>query len=210
MSLYKSFAEIKCLKRSLTQKALVTCSKPSSTDVSVSEAKIVKLQTLSNNRCKAVNNSSPKSESVRKNQSSPISGASILGELSSIQNNDSTLLDRYLDEMSADSSFTMLTAMSLSQTIDDSSSTLEEDDDFTAPTQLYVVRSYRGNLVYGDLAVSQGEVVSLICESEDYYFVENKTGKQGFVPLEICVDLVEVYQRVKFRNMNTTTRVTSL
>ena len=46
-------------------------------------------------------------------------------------------------------------------------------------TKLYVIKNYKGDLVYGDLPVREGDYVYFISESEFYYFVENKHGVQG-------------------------------
>jgi hypothetical protein len=59
-------------------------------------------------------------------------------------------------------------------------------------TQLYVIRDYHSRLDYGDLSVRRGELVYLICDlSELYYLVENMRCQQGFVPKDVCINLEE-------------------
>lgn len=76
---------------------------------------------------------------------------------------------------------------------------------------LYVIRDFdHDRLIYGSLRVSKGEYLKLICDSDEFYFVENSNGEQGYIPIEVAVDMDEVYKRVQRKQMNNTMRITSL
>jgi hypothetical protein len=76
---------------------------------------------------------------------------------------------------------------------------------------LYVIRDFKyDNLKYGSLQVTKGEYLKLICDSEGFYFVENKNGEQGYIPIDVAVDMDELYKRVQKKQMNSTIRITSL
>ena len=62
----------------------------------------------------------------------------------------------------------------------------ERCDRFIA--KMVIIKDYEGDLVYGDLKVTTGECVNVICDSNRFYFVQNSQLVQGFVPKEICVD----------------------
>ena len=75
--------------------------------------------------------------------------------------------------------------------------------------KLYIIRDFNGSLIYGDLSVRQGELVYLLCKSEIYLFVENQTGKFGFIPVDVCVDLEEVIINAKYKANRFQVKVTS-
>ena len=65
-------------------------------------------------------------------------------------------------------------------------------------SQLYVLKDYKSDLAYGDLKVKRGELVYMVCDmSEMYYLVENSKGNQGFVPKDICIDLEQTIKAAK-------------
>ena len=77
-------------------------------------------------------------------------------------------------------------------------------------TKLYVIKNYRGDLIYGDLSVEVGDHVYFISESEFYYFVENKFGIQGFLPKETCVDLDEIIKSATTQSNSFNLKTTSV
>ena len=90
-----------------------------------------------------------------------------------------------------------------------------ESEDFDVSgeylTKLYVIKNYKGDLIYGDLSVAEGDYVYFISESEFYYFVENKCGIQGFLPKETCVDLDEMVKKAVLNQSNSTNlKITSV
>jgi len=78
-------------------------------------------------------------------------------------------------------------------------------------TKLFVIKDYRGALVYGDLAVECGEFIYMIYESKDYYLAENESAEQGFVPKDCCVNLEEAVTKARVKMLDgKMCRVTSL
>jgi hypothetical protein len=77
-------------------------------------------------------------------------------------------------------------------------------------TELYVVRDFQGDNMYGDLCVQQGEILRLICESNTFFFVANQYGQQGYIPIDVAVDMIEVMQRAKRKTTNHNAKITSV
>jgi hypothetical protein len=141
------------------------CQQPSKT-MHVKEAKIVKL-----NRIHPSSSSSNSYQTLTRYQSN-LSNASF----------DSTASSR--STLSSSSLLSPHEAASFNRDKDVSGEFLT--------TQLYVLKDYNSKLNYGDLRVKRGDLVYLVCElSEAYYLVENAIGLQGFVPKELCINLEE-------------------
>jgi hypothetical protein len=78
-------------------------------------------------------------------------------------------------------------------------------------SKLYIIRDHTGKLLYGDLDVKQGDIVHLICESDEFYFVQDQFGMQGFVPADVTVDLDEVLSNAQLKNIfSNQNKITSL
>ena len=84
-----------------------------------------------------------------------------------------------------------------------------KSNEYFGLSKLYIIRDFKGSLIYGDLNVRQGEIVYLLCKSERYLFVENQTGKFGFIPVDVCVDLDEVIVNAKYKLNSFQVKVTS-
>ena len=88
----------------------------------------------------------------------------------------------------------------------DKSGTLDEEEEEDSDVcgeylqqSLYIIKDYNAQLAYGDLSVRKGELVYLICDSDSHCFVENKMGKQGFIPKDICIDLDDTIRRAQIQ-----------
>jgi hypothetical protein len=78
---------------------------------------------------------------------------------------------------------------STSSGISSSSSNDEYSNCEFIKSKLVILNSYKSKLNYGDISVKRGEIVFLLCDLTQYYYlVENIDGKQGFIPKEICID----------------------
>lgn len=77
-------------------------------------------------------------------------------------------------------------------------------------TELYVVRDFQGDYMYGDLSVRKGEILKLICESNTFYFAINKNGQQGYIPIDVAVDMSEVVERAKRKISHQDSKITSV
>ena len=140
--------------------------------VKINEAKIVKLKTLANLNLKSSSKCCKTERTERNRQDDSIDSS----------------IDIYISDEAEDS-------------IDKTK--FHENTDVVGEflTKLYIVSDFKsGDFYYGDLQVTRGENVYLICESENFYFVENKHGEQGFIPNDICVDLNEVQDRLKYKS----------
>ncbi len=77
--------------------------------------------------------------------------------------------------------------------------------------KLFVIKGYKGALVYGDLAIESGEFIYMISETNKYFLVENEAGKQGFVPKDCCVNLEQTVTNARVKMLDgKKCRVTSL
>lgn len=94
-----------------------------------------------------------------------------------------------------------------------SSSSTDMDDMTNEQTfiRLFVIKDYMGMQVYGHMNVQRGQLIRLVCESEDYYMGEDEFGNQGFVAKECCINLDETVDRARLHMLdNKSCKVTSL